>query len=180
MEESFHTTHLPEEQGSEKSESLIETTLHSISESVRHLDHQINIVIGISTATFLLAVSMFEKENESMPLFFIMIFAGASALVGLLAVHPPRYMRKSGQPESLLYRKKIENFASPKEYEKAVATVMASPEKVRENYAIEVYNLCRYYYRPKRRLFHISRKLLFVGIALSLVTFIVQIFMSTK
>ena len=104
-----------------------------------------------------------------------MIFAGASALVGLLAVHPPRFMRKRGQPESLLYKKKIESFSSPAEYEKAVLLAMKTPAKTREQYAIEIYNLCKYYYSPKRKLFHVSRKLLFVGIALSLVTFLIGV-----
>ncbi|MEI8174392.1 MAG: Pycsar system effector family protein [bacterium] len=148
--------------------------LEHIAESTQHLDHQINIVIGISAATFVLTSSMFEKESDNLALFLIMVFAGASALVGLLAVHPPRYMRKRGQPESLLYRKKIESFDSPKEYEKAAAEAMESPEKTREQYSIEVYNLCKYYYRPKRKLFHISRKLLFIGIFLSLFIFIIH------
>ncbi len=178
MENSFHRTHLPEEKKTEKHESLIESTLHHIAESTHHLDHQINIVVGISAATFLLSVSIFEKKHENTSLLFIMIFAGASALVGLLAVHPPRFMRKRGQPESLLYRKKIVSFSSPKEYEKAAAFAMETPEKTREQYAVEVYNLCKYYYRPKRKLFHISRKLLFTGIALSLFTFLVQVFMT--
>ena len=176
MENSFHATHIPIEKDEKKGESLLESALVHISESVRHLDHQINIVIGISAAIFVLAVSMFEKESESIALFFIMIFAGSSALVGLLAVHPPRAMRKRGQPESLLYRKKIEGFTSPKEYERAVQEAMITPEKVSEQYATEVYNLCKYYYRPKRKLFHISRKLLFVGIALSLATFFFEFF----
>ncbi len=153
---------------------MIESVLEHIAESTQHLDHQINIVIGISAATFVLTSSMFEKESDNLALFLIMVFAGASALVGLLAVHPPRYMRKRGQPESLLYRKKIESFDSPKEYEKAAAEAMESPEKTREQYSIEVYNLCKYYYRPKRKLFHISRKLLFIGIFLSLFIFIIH------
>lgn len=175
MEDSFHPTHLPVEHEANKHESFIESVLHHIAESTHHLDHQINIVIGISAATFLLSVSMFEKEHGSTPLFFIMIFAGASALVGLLAVHPPSFMRKRGQPESLLYRKKIEGFNSPEEYSKAVETATETPEKTNEQYAIEVYNLCKYYYRPKRKLFHISRKLLFAGIALSLIAFLVEV-----
>lgn len=177
MEDSFHTTHLPAEKEAKKHESLIESVLVHVAESTHHLDHQINIVIGISAATFVLTVSIFEKEHGTTALFFVMIFAGVSALVGLLAVHPPRFMRKRGQPESLFYRKKIENFDSPKEYEKAVALAMASEGKSREQYAIEIYNLCKYYHRPKRKLFHLSRTFLFIGIALSLVVFIFQAFM---
>ncbi len=175
--EEFHETHIPIEEKGKMHENLIESTLDYIAESTRHLDHQINIVIGISTATFLLAVSIFEKENNSLPLLCIMIFTGASSLVGLLAVHPPRGMRKRGQPESLLYRKNIESFNSPKEYEKAAMAAMATPEKTQEQYAIEVFNLCKYYFRPKRRLFHMSRRLLFAGIALSLVAFLFEVFM---
>ncbi len=176
MEESFHATHLPEEKVTDKHGNLIESALNHIAESTQHLDHQINIVIGISAATFLLSVSILEKEPKNLPLFFIMIFAGVSALTGLLAVHPPHFMRKRGQPESLLYRKKIESFSSPSEYEKAVIEAMTTSKKTREQYAIEVYNLCKYYYRPKRQLFHISRKLLFLGIAVSLAVFLFQVF----
>lgn len=178
--EEFHTTHIPAEEETKGRENFIDNILDNIAEFTRHLDHQINIVIGISTAMFVLTVSMLEKEPDSIPLFFIMIFSGASALVGLLAVHPPRSMRKHGQPESLLYKKKIESFDSPKEYEKAITAIVATPEKIREQYTIEIYNLCKYYYRPKRKLFHISRKLLFVGIALSLITFLLQIFIFSQ
>jgi hypothetical protein len=174
MGESFHMTHIPHEDEEAKGGSLVESALVHIAESVRHLDHQINIVIGISAAIFVLSASIFEKEHGSVPLFFVMIFAGASALVGLLAVHPPRGMRKRGQSESLLYRKKIEEFDSPKAYAEAVKEAMNAPKKIEEEYATEVYNLCKYYYRPKRKLFHLSRKLLFAGIALSLLTFLIQ------
>jgi hypothetical protein len=176
MEESFHTTHLPSDKAVKKHEGLIESVLEHIADSTQHLDHQINIVIGISAAIFVLTVSMFEKEHGSVSLFLIMIFAGASALVGLLAVHPPRKMRKRDQPESLLYRKKIESFNSSKEYEKAIMAAAATSEKACEQYAIEIYNLCKYYYGPKRKLFHLSRKLLFAGIALSLIAFLLQNF----
>jgi len=174
MEESFHATHLPVEKKEKMHDGLIESIFEHISEHTQHLDHQINIVIGISAATFVLTSSMFEKESDSLALFFIMICAGASALIGLLAVHPPHFMRKRGQPESLLYRKKIESFESPEAFEMATKEAMSTPEKTREQYAIEVYNLCKYYYRPKRKLFHASRKLLFIGIFLSLFTFVIQ------
>jgi hypothetical protein len=180
MEESFHNIHLPEEKGEKLHGDFVESVLSRIAESTQHLDHQINIVMGISVATFILSESAFEKEHGSIALFFIMIFAGASAVFGLLAVHPPRFMRKRGQSESLLYRKNIESFDSPEAYEKAIRKVMTSEKKTSEQYAIEIYNLCKYYYSPKRKLFHISRKLLILGITLSLLTFVFHFLSDTS
>jgi hypothetical protein len=173
--EGFHSSHLPEDESIKHQEGLFEVTLERMSEATQHLDHQTNIVIGISTAIFVFTASLLEKEEASLALFIMMIFAASSSLAGLLAVHPPKYMRKRGQPESLLYRKVVQRFASAKHYEEAVTEAMASPSKIKEQYAIEIYNVSKYYYRPKRKLFHLSRKLLFYGIFLSLITFLLQI-----
>ncbi len=180
MEESFHNTHIPEEKTEKLRGDFLESIFSHVAESTQHLDHQINIVIGISVAAFILSESAFEKEHGSISLFITMIFAGASAVFGLLAVHPPKFMRKRGQPESLLYRKKIESFHSPKEYEIALTETMKNSKKTREQYAIEIYNLCKYYYSPKRQLFHISRKFLISGITLSLLTFIYHFLTGTS
>lgn len=155
---------------------FVEITLHRVSEITKHLDNQINIGIGISTAVFAFATSVLEKSDYSPALFVMMIFSAVSALAGLLAVHPPAFMRKRDQEESLMYRKKIESFKTAEDYRKAITAASASKEAIWGQYAKEIYNVCKYYYRPKRKLFHLSRQLLFWGIALSLFVFLVTFF----
>ncbi|MDB5259683.1 MAG: hypothetical protein JWO73_891 [Candidatus Taylorbacteria bacterium] len=175
MEQETYRAELPTEKAGEKSSGFIEKSLDRITDMVQHLDHQINIVIGISIAIFAFTASIFEK-GESLPILFMMLFSAVAALVGLVAIHPPHSMRKRGQDESLLYRKKIESFSSADDYLKAAQEMTESEEEIDRNYAVETYNLCKFYYRPKRKLFHIARQLLFIGIALSLATFVIELF----
>ncbi len=95
--------------------------------------------------------------------------AGISALVALFAVHPPRFMRKRGQKESLLYNKNISSFSSFKEYAQEIKKVTTDKDAMIEQYAIEIYNLARYYYNPKRKLFHLSRNILIIGFILFMI-----------
>src|SRR3990167_7052656 len=133
----------------------------------RHIDSQVQILIGLSSATFL-----FSGSN------LLGTFAALAALVGLLAIHPPRFMRKRGQNESLMYNKKISSFASSSKYEEELRRVVGDQDALIKQYSIEIYNLSKYYYQPKRKLFRISRNLYFAGIGLSLTLLIFAFFAS--
>lgn len=102
-------------------------------------------------------------------------FSAMATVIALLAIHPPRFMRKTGQEESLMFTKRIANFASFQEYEKELVKILDKPEKIVNQYAIELYNLSKYYYRPKRSLFNLARNILLTGVALTLYTFFIEI-----
>lgn len=140
---------------------------------VRHFDSQTNVLVSISSAILLLVVSrMYSQEVINIPLLILGSFAGISALVSLYAIHPPRFMRKKRQEESLMYNKKVANFPSYVEYKDKLREVMEDREKVLQQYSMEIYNLYKYYYRPKRKLFNTARNLLIAGVFLSLATFL--------
>lgn len=140
-----------------------------------HVDSQTNIIIGVSAAVFVFSLSRILDETIELPFLVISIFSGASTIIGLLAIHPPNSMRKCGQKESIMYNRSISSFKSPSDYAKALAQTMASEKRILEEYATEIYNLSKYYYRPKRRLFHLARNVFITGIVLTFFVYIVEL-----
>lgn len=165
---------LAENDGKEHMGSFPEVVLEKMNDITQHLDHQANILIGVSSGIFVFASAGYEKE-QGLAMLIMTIFAGLAALVGLLAIHPPRFLRKRGQNESLLYNKKIASYPSASAYAADLKNVSASPKKTFEQYTIEIYNLSKYYYRPKRKLFHIAREIFFMGIVFSLSVFLIEL-----
>ncbi len=139
----------------------------------QHLDTQTNILIGLSSAIFLFSVTHFQLTPESLFWLILGIFAAMAAFIGLLAVHPPRFMRKRGQEESLLYNKKITGFDSHREYANILCDLTKNRDALIREYSAEIYNLYKYYYRPKRKLFNSARNILITGILLSLSVLII-------
>ncbi|MBI4276650.1 hypothetical protein HY629_02300 [Candidatus Uhrbacteria bacterium] len=148
--------------------------MEKMTRQVQHLDMQVNILIGLSSAIVVLSISRSGSAFTLSPLLILSTCSGASALVGLFAIHPPKFMRKRKQPESLLYNKTIMDFPSSSAYERELATIVGDQSAMTKQYAIEVYNLARFIYRPKRRLFKLSRNILLFGIVVSILFFLVQ------
>lgn len=143
---------------------------------VRQFDTQANILVGISSGITFLSISILQDISVPAPFYVLGLFSALSVLVGLYSIHPPRYMRKKRQAESLIYNKKVTSFPTHLEYSEELIKMLEDRNKFIREYALEVYNLYKYYYRPKRMLFSISRNLLITGIILSLATFIYLIF----
>lgn len=96
---------------------FLTSIMQKATDFIRHLDSQTNVLVSISSAIFLLVVSrVYSQETINIPLLILGSFAGISALVSLYAIHPPRFMRNKRQEESLMYNKKVANFASHVEY----------------------------------------------------------------
>ena len=163
---------------SNKSKVSAETSLFFLSSMLQksisfaqHMDNQTSILVGLSSGIFILAVSQVRGENGliSLPLLVLAIFSLLSALIALFAILPPRCMRKKGQEESLLYNKEIASFASASRYCKELIKVSGSMDEIIKQFSLELYNLSRFYYQPKRRLFKYARHLLLFGILISLI-----------
>lgn len=145
-----------------------------------HLDSQTHILIGISTALFFLSVAAFQEGREELSLLIIGVFSALSTLVGLMSVHPPRFMRKHGQEESIMFSKNISKYETSSQYSEELIKVVTSQENIVEQFGKELYNLSKYYYRPKRVLFRISRNLLLAGIGLGLFAFLTEIIVKSS
>ena len=150
-------------------QSLLDKTLRIAIQ----IDMQINILIGLSSALFVFSATN-AGGGDARFLYPLAVASAGSAILGLFAVHPPRYMRKSGQGESVLYARRISSYATPEDYAAELATVSLDRDRIFAEYAREVHNLIRFYYQPKRKLFHAARTALLLGIATSLVTFLVS------
>lgn len=138
---------------------------------VRHLDSQSNMLLGISSAVFVFSAS--QIKNNDLWVFFLIVclFSFVSSIISLLAIHPPKYMRKRDQAESLMYNKKIASFDSPGDYSLALSEILGDQEKITGEVGTEIYNLCKYYYRPKRKMFNLSRNVFFFGLFVAILAF---------
>jgi hypothetical protein len=137
---------------------------------VQHLDMQANVIIGISMAVFAVSFSRISAGDESVAPYILSVCSALSAIAGLYAVHPPKFMRKRGQSESLLYNKSITETKSAENYQKQLESVIGNSDEIVRQYALEIYNMAAYYYRPKRDLFKLSRNLFLIGIVLGLLS----------
>ncbi len=140
----------------------------------QHLDNQVNILVGVSTAIFLFSLSQVLNGLAEGVFMILALTSGTTLFIGLFAIHPPRFMRKRGQEESLSYNKKIASYKSSNEYWKDLRNIVDNKEAVIKQYAIEIYNVSKFYYRPKRLLFHTARNILVFGIFITLITFSVE------
>ena len=158
---------------------FLSSVLQKSENFARHMDNQTSILVGLSSGLFILSVSQIKAENIAffLPLLMLALFSLFAALVAVFALLPPKFMRKKGQNESLLYNKKIASYFS-EQYRKELKSVCIDLNKIIDEYSLEIYNICRYYYRPKRRLFKLSRLLLCSGIFISLFVLLLQIFYS--
>ncbi|MDQ1283795.1 MAG: hypothetical protein QG620_143 [Patescibacteria group bacterium] len=143
---------------------------------LQHLDSQTNILIGISSAMFAFMTAGFRLNNLSWPQIILGFFSALTALLGLYAIHPPRFMRKKGQKESVMYSGKISDFSSPSIYKKELGNIVSDQNKMLEQYSIEIYNVAKYYYDPKRKIFKIARNILLIGFFISIILFLAPLF----
>ncbi|PIW75312.1 MAG: hypothetical protein CO002_02805 [Candidatus Portnoybacteria bacterium CG_4_8_14_3_um_filter_44_10] len=140
---------------------------------VQHLDTQTNILIGFSSALFLFSAGMIVGNKPVATFYALAFFSAMAVIVGLFAIHPPRFMRKRGQNESIMYNKKIAGFSSCDEYKNELTNIIGNHEAVVEQYAREIYNLAAFYYRPKRKLFKTTRSILLAGVIISALLFFI-------
>lgn len=139
----------------------------------QHIDSQVNILIGLSSLVFAFSATKMTGDNSTV--FLILgLFASVSTVISLLAIHPPRSMRKRGQRESLMYNKKINSFDTPAEYKKRLKDVLGNEDAITEQYALEIYNMNKFYYRPKRALYKLARNIFLAGIVFSIVAFLLE------
>ncbi|MBI4433181.1 hypothetical protein HY632_00255 [Candidatus Uhrbacteria bacterium] len=150
---------------------LLNAVLEKSTTRIQHIDTQINVLVGLSSALFVFSAS--QALATGYFFFLALALTGASAaLLALFAIHPPRIMRKRGQTESLFYNRTIESFPSAQAYAQHLQKLVGQSTALVEEYAREAYNLSKFYYRPKRELFRASRNVLLLGIVASCILFV--------
>jgi hypothetical protein len=155
---------------------FLDGILEKTKDYAQHMDNQIQILVGITSAIFVFSATQFSEKGELF-LLVLALFSICSVITALFAIHPPRFMSKRGQRESLMYNKKIISFSSAKDYGEEILKTVKEPEAIFQQYATEIYNLSRYYYRPKRTLFHLARLIFLLGFIFSFLSFLFSRFL---
>ena len=137
-----------------------------------NLNNQVSILVGVNSALFVFSLSQYLAKQSDIIFLILSFFTGATSLIGLLAVHPPNFMRKRNQPESIMFNKKITSYASPDDYAGILLETMKNREAIFKEYAREIYNVSKYYYQPKRKLFNFARNIFIVGMVVTFLYFL--------
>jgi hypothetical protein len=166
---------MPKEKLAESTAQFLEGIVQKHYSFSQHLDNQVNILVGVSTAIFLFSLSQFLDDNAGKPFLVLAVTSGVTLFIGLFAIHPPAFMRKRGQEESISYNKKIASYTSSQDYWKELRNVIDDKEEIIRQYATEIYNVSKFYYRPKRKLFHVARTVLVVGILSTFASFLLEL-----
>jgi len=155
---------------------FLNSILEKADEYSRHVDNQINILVGLCTAIFVFCAAQIQTFGFANSAYWTVLglFSVTAAIVGLFGLHPPRFISKHGQKESYMYSKNIANADSAKEYAEKLAEIVKSEDKITEQYSIEIYNVYKYYYRPKRSFFKASRSVLITGLLTTSLLFIIS------
>ncbi len=155
---------------------LMNGLLQKLGTYAQHVDAQSNVIVGLGTAVFVFSASNFHTSGNriSWPLLILATTSGLAALISLLAIDPPIFMRKKNQIESVFYHRKISKYANFGDYYRDLREVLRNEDDVVKETSKELYNIAKYYWRPKRILFGYARNVMFVGFVLSFTIFLFQ------
>ncbi|NTU67156.1 MAG: hypothetical protein HGB08_04520 [Candidatus Moranbacteria bacterium] len=144
--------------------------------STRNVDAQANIVMGLSTGIFVLAVNEISSSDRFyFTLMFAAAFSAVSAVIALLAIRPLSVMLKNGHEESMFFTRKISSFPSAKKYSEELIKILKTDDEIFYQYGMEIYNLSKYYYRPKRNLYAIARNIFLLGAVVSIISIFIEL-----
>ncbi|MEA3323054.1 MAG: DUF5706 domain-containing protein [Patescibacteria group bacterium] len=146
--------------------------LNNLSEKIIDVTHTVdthaNIMIGINTAIFAFVVSkLFEVDTLRITMGIVAIFSACSALAAVSATRLPHFFSKTKHEKSILHAPRIAQFNSANEYAGALKKMTQSKDETFRQHALEVYNMSKYYYLPKRRMLAWSRYFFVFGVMLS-------------
>src|SRR5688572_30804746 len=117
---------------------FLDTILEKSTVLSSRIDDQLNILLGLGTAIFIFSAAKIDFDSNYWWL-ILAIFSGLSTVAGLFAVHPPRFLSKVGQTESLMYNKYIaRKFKNSKEYGAKLLETITNKEAIVHQYATEV------------------------------------------
>jgi len=133
------------------------------------LDTRANIIIGFNSALVLFLISGSAKEMLGGFTFsIILITLILSLFSAILALKPPKFLRKKGQAESIFYHDYMTG-KPEEEYEKEVFEVMDEEKMIFRSYITEAYNMSKFSNKPKKFYAHLSIRILIYGILITII-----------
>lgn len=153
---------------------VLNEILQKINSQRNQIDLQTNTLVVLSAAVFVFSAQRYLSDMPSVHIYLLCLslFSAVAAVVGLFSINPPSFMRKKGQQESLFYYRRIAKFESQVLYEQSLKELLGDEQKIVKEYALEIFNLSKYSFLPRRYLFKMARNIFVVGFTLSLVLFI--------
>ena len=140
---------------------------------VRHLDIQLNVLMGINVASMMFAGAL-AAFNLPKTFLLLIIFPTISFGLTLLSLHPPRSMRKkSDRTNRLINNNYIASFSTTAEYSHQMKEIFSKSDKLFEELTIEIYTIINFYYRPKRLLFRWSLITFMIGLGVAAAAFMI-------
>ena len=141
---------------------------NKIIDATHTVDYHANVMIGINTAIFAFVVSkLFEADSLKLTMGIVAMCSAASALFAISATRLPRFFIKTKHEKSILHAPRVAEFESADAYAKRLDKMLQSKDDVFRQHSLEVYNLSKYYYLPKRRMLTWSRYFFMFGVILS-------------
>jgi len=140
----------------------------------QQLDTYANIMVALSSAIFIFSFSQMDAGRS---LFWVVLglATGLATIFSLLMIRPPKQLRKRGQKESLMFKSEIISQKSAEEYGDRLEKMLGNKTEVIDQFGREIYNVAKYYYRPKKIMFFWARGVLLVGMSASLILFLLGI-----
>jgi len=149
--------------------NFLEGLSNKIIDITHTVDSHANVMIGINTGIFVLVVSqLFKTDTLKITMGVVAFFSMISAFCAMLAIRLPRFFTKRyPHEESLLHAPRISKFNSADIYAEELQKILANEDETFRQYSLEVYNLSKYYYLPKRRMLAWSRYFFVFGVMAS-------------
>jgi hypothetical protein len=135
---------------------------------VRQIDMRANIVIGLSGATIAFAVNKVSVSYHPYAIPVLVCTAIVSIALALMAVKPPKFLSRHGQPESIFYHTNITKFTE-KEFLKEVRRISSDIDVVVQQYATETYNIVNYSLRYKKQFAHLAASAFTFGLCVTVI-----------
>ncbi len=164
------TKHILPAEKLEEQQAFLSIVVEKVRAMAQHMDSQLNILLGADLAIFVYATSQYNT-HRSVVFFTLALFAALSACISLIAIHPFKFMRKRGEVESIMYNRSVIRYPSHEGYREALAEVLNDSNEMLNQYSLEIYNVYKFYYRPKRDLYTLARNTLLVGVVVSFLGF---------
>ncbi len=154
---------------------FLEGLTKKVIDAAHTVDSHANVMVGINTGIFVLVISMlFEVEVLRVTMGMVAIFSALSAIFAIFAIRLPHIFVHNEREKSLLHAPRIAEFGSAESYADELQKMLNNDQEIFRQHALEVYNLSRYYYIPKRKMLSYSRLFFLCGVIASAVFLLLE------
>ncbi len=155
--------------------SFLEGLSVKIIDAIHTVDNHANVMIGINTGVFIFVMTqLLAGEGFHFTLSVVAFFSVISVVCGLFAIRLPRFMGRVTRERSLLHTNRILEFGSAEAYADELQKMLVDDREIFRQHALEVYNLSKYYYTPKRKMLSYARLAFLCGVLASGVLLIIE------